>query len=104
MKKLEFMHFEDCPSYEKTLSNLREVLTELEVNLDLELVNVESCEKAKQLGFYGSPTIKVDGADLEGRTGDCSYNCRLYNVDGNLTGVLTKDFIREKLYGLIFQN
>lgn len=104
MKKLEFMYFEDCPSYQQTLENFIGVLTELDINVDLELVNVESSEQAKQLGFYGSPTIKIDGANLESRTGDYSYNCRLYDVDGKLTGVLPKDYLREKLRALRLQD
>lgn len=97
MKKLEFMYFDGCPSSRQTLENLKKALSELEIHATLKLVNVKSQEQAEELAFYGSPTIRIDGADLEGRTGDYSYNCRLYEVDGKLTGTLPKEYIREKL-------
>ena len=97
MKKIEFMYFEGCPSYKQSLKNLKEALIELDINEAVKLINVKSPEQAKELSFYGSPTIKIDGLDLEGRKRDFSYSCRLYNIAGKLIGVPTKDYIREKL-------
>ena len=104
MKKVEFQYFEGCPSYKQALTNLKEVLAELEIEVDFDLINVETPEQAEKLGFYGSPSIKIDGRDFEGRTGDYSYNCRLYDIDGELTGVPTKEYLREGLLNLESQN
>ena len=97
MKKIEFQYFDGCPSHKQALTNLKEVLAELDIEVDFALVNVESPEQAEKLEFYGSPTIKVDGRDLEGRSGEFSYNCRLYDIDGELSGIPTKEYIRERL-------
>ena len=97
MKKIEFQYFEGCPSYKQTLTNLKEVLAELDTEVDLELINIETPEQIEKFGFYGSPTIKIDGRDLEGRSGEFSHNCRLYDINGELIGVPTKEYIKEKL-------
>ena len=41
----------------------------------------------------------MNGVDLEDKNDGFSYNCRLYNVNGNLTGSHPKEFIRKKLLG-----
>ena len=97
MKNIEFLYFEGCPSYKKALINLKEALTDSHREVNLELINVETPGQAEKFGFYGSPSIKVDGRDLEGRCGESSYNCRLYDIDGELTGIPTKEYIKEKL-------
>ncbi len=104
MKKVEFQYFDGCPSYKQALTNLKEVLADSDLEANLELINVETPEQAEKFGFYGSPTIKVDGRDLEGRSGEFSYNCRLYDIDGELTGIPTKEYIRERLFNSNSQN
>ena len=97
MKKVEFLFFEGCPSYKQALTNLKEVLADSDLEVNLELINIETPGQAEKFGFYGSPTIKIDGTDLEGRSEEFSYNCRLYDIDGELTGIPTKEYIKEKL-------
>ncbi len=97
MKNVEFLYFEGCPSYKQALTNLEEVLADSAQEVNLKLINVDTPDQAEKFGFYGSPTIKVDGRDLEVRSGKFSYNCRLYDIDGELTGIPTKEYIKEKL-------
>jgi hypothetical protein len=51
--------------------------------------------------IQGSPTILVNGKDIY--TGEESvgfnYACRIYEFDGEQTGVIPKEFIRAKLNG-----
>lgn len=98
MKKIEFLYFENCPSYIATLENLKTVLEEENIDVDLELVNVDSPEKAFEVGFFGSPSIRIDGVDLEGRNNKPSFSCRIYSIDDIITGIPTKRFIREQLF------
>ena len=101
MNKIEFLYFEGCPSYKPTLDYLKEVIEEEEIDANLELVLVESPEDAQKVGFQGSPSIKVNGVDIEERNDGFSFNCRLYRVNGELTGTPSKEFIREKLLSKI---
>ena len=54
-----------CGHGARTLALVREVLGELAPEARLEVVEVRTDEEARRLGFRGSPTVLVDGADLE---------------------------------------
>ena len=49
MKKIEFLYFEDCPSYKQTLQNLKEALAELNVEADIMMVDVDTPEKGTEV-------------------------------------------------------
>ena len=101
LTKIEFFYFEGCPSYKKTLDYLKEIIDEEKLDSNLKLILVESPEEAQKLGFQGSPSIRVNGTDLEDKNDGYSFNCRLYSVDGELTGTPSKKFIRNKLLAKI---
>ncbi len=96
--KIEFFYFEDCPSYKKALKNLKEVLVEKNGGKELEIIRINSPEEAKKYNFQGSPSINIDGKDWEEKNDIPRMQCRLYKIDGKLSGVPSKEFIREKLF------
>jgi hypothetical protein len=94
---IEFLYFEGCPSYKLALEYLKAIIEEEKIDTNLEMVCVDSPEEAQKVGFQGSPSIKVNGIDLEDKNDSFSFNCRLYNVDGQLTGTPSKEFIKRNL-------
>ena len=97
---IEFQYFEGCPHSEKTLENLRELADEGFIDKDeLRLVEVPDAESAEKLNFQGSPTILCNGRDIYTRTppDSPSFSCRVYQIDGEQTGVLSKGFIKLRL-------
>ena len=58
---------------------------------------------AEGFNFQGSPTILVKGIDIyTGKKPDTfNYSCRVYEFNGNRTGILPKDFIKEKFLKLM---
>ncbi len=54
-----------CGHGGKTLDLVREVLTELAPDARIETVTVATLDDAERLGFRGSPTVLVDGTDIE---------------------------------------
>ena len=54
-------------------------------------------EVAEKLKFQGSPSIRIDGQDIEGKEDSYSYSCRIFMIDGKLTGVPTKEYLPEKI-------
>jgi len=56
---------EGCANALPTVERLREVADELGVPIDLTLVVVATPEEAQALRFLGSPTVQLDGRDLE---------------------------------------
>ena len=95
--KVEFLYFKSCPSHKKALENLKAALRETQTTADLVLINVESPEKAEKVGFQGSPSIRINGKDLEGRNEGANFSCRLYRINGKSTTAPGKEFIMERL-------
>ena len=95
--KIEFYYFENCPSYEISLQNLKDVIKDSAVNAELDIIRIDSVEDAEKFTFQGSPSIKINGKDIEDRNDTYSFNCRLYKIEGKLTGVLTKEYLLLKL-------
>jgi hypothetical protein len=56
-----------CGHGQQTVALVRDVLAELAPDGRVEIVDVRTIEDAERLGFRGSPTVLVEGADIEPR-------------------------------------
>jgi hypothetical protein len=99
IEKIEFLFFQGCPNSEPTYKNLMEALKELNINIPVKSIDVKDLEIAQKVKFMGSPSIYVNGIDIyTDKTPDqISYSCRTFNINGNISGVIPKEFIKEKL-------
>ena len=97
--QVSFLYYEDCPSYDLALERLREVMAEEGIAAEVEVIKVETEERARELRFVGSPTIRVDRQDID-PPGDTHYalTCRAYHLeDGSISPLPPKDTIRRAL-------
>ena len=62
--RIRFLYSEDCPSHVEALDRLHKVLDEEGVDVNVEIVRVDTFEKAESEHFPGSPTITIDGRDI----------------------------------------
>ena len=85
MVTLELLYFDGCPNHQPTVELAREVLLELGIQAEIREVRVETAEDAQTHRFVGSPTLRVDGEDIEpqarART-DFGLSCRIYASGG----------------------
>ena len=99
--KIELYYFDGCPSYERARENLKEALCcEREIAQEIELVPVVSEADAQTKRFLGSPTIRIDGTDIEGPEAEkkgYGFRCRLYVENGRLSGWPSVQKIRQSL-------
>jgi len=56
---------EGCGSVQKTVDLIETTAVELSLAVDLELVTVRDMAQAEALKFFGSPTVLVNGVDVE---------------------------------------
>ncbi len=94
--QVSFLYYEDCPSHDLALERLREVMAEEGIPGEVEVIKVETEEQARQLRFIGSPTIRVDGQDIDPPS-DSRYalTCRAYRLeDDRISPLPSKDMIR----------
>ncbi|MHA7836564.1 MAG: DF family (seleno)protein [bacterium] len=97
--KIEILSFAGCPHREPTLERVREVLAASGVDAELAEVEVRDAAEAARFRFPGSPTVRVDGRDIEGDPGDDggdegALSCRLYGASGTPPRALIEEAIR----------
>ena len=79
--KIELLWFEGCPNHEQLEALVRGVLAEESVESEIERIQVEDEEAGKAVCFPGSPTIRINGRDVEPGwepCEDCAPRCRIY--------------------------
>jgi hypothetical protein len=87
--RIELWYFDGCPSHEAFLPRLRELRAYAGVDAAVEQRRVESDEAAQHERFLGSPTLRVDGVDVDpgaAERADYGLKCRLYPTDEGLRG------------------
>lgn len=62
---VEVLTFEGCPNAKPALTLVEDIATSLGVEIDLRPVDVPDLESAERERFPGSPTIRVQGRDIE---------------------------------------
>jgi hypothetical protein len=76
--RVELLFWDGCPSHPRALADLRAALAAAGLPGDVELVEVRDADDAARLGFPGSPTIRLDGADVVPSDEPPALACRLY--------------------------
>ena len=99
--EIEFFYFESCPHWKEAFRRIEEVLVEEGGIHEVRRIQVETTSEAQKHRFFGSPTIRIDGRDLDPGAWDrmdYGFSCRLYpNADGSIHPVPSKDFLREAI-------
>ena len=94
------MWWEGCPSTDDALSMLREEMEGLGLDVSgIEAREVATDQAAEREGFVGSPTIRVDGADVQPPRGEpVGLTCRVYRLrDGAISSLPDRHDVKEAL-------
>ncbi len=98
MGMVEILYFEGCPHLAETVALAREVVAESGLDAEIREIPVSDEAEALRMKFLGSPTVRVNGADIEPdareRTG-FALSCRLYGGSGVPPKALLVEAIRE---------
>jgi hypothetical protein len=98
--RVEILYFQGCPNHEPTLALVERLATELQIEPEIRLVEVADPEAAVELRFLGSPTVRVDGVDVEpgaAKRRDFALSCRIYRSDGGVDEQPQERWVREAL-------
>jgi hypothetical protein len=98
--RVEVLYFDGCPSHEALMPRLRELLDDARVDATVELKHVRSIEEAQSERFLGSPTLRIDGRDVDpgaARREDYGLKCRLYATRHGLRGEVPDELITAAL-------
>ena len=97
---VEFLWWEGCPSSDAALSELREEMGALGLDPDsVQVREVRSDADARREEFVGSPTIRVDGRDIQPPGDDpIGLTCRIYRLrDGRVAALPDREDVRAGL-------
>jgi hypothetical protein len=100
---VEFFWWEGCPSWDRALRILREEMEAAGIGEEgLRVTEVRTGEDAERHRFPGSPTIRVDGRDIQppGEDESGGLTCRVYRRrDGRSSPLPDREDIRDALRG-----
>ena len=95
---IELLYFAGCPSHEQLLPTVERLAAE--TGAELRVRAVETPEDAEAERFLGSPSVRVDGVDIDPgaheRT-DFGLKCRIYRSEGVQSAVPPEEWISRRL-------
>lgn len=94
-------YFDGCPSYQPALESLKTALRLEQWPDDVEMVRVANASDARRHRFIGSPTIRIDGVDVEGPDAEVrryAFGCRVYTDGTGTAGWPSVEQIRHALH------
>jgi len=90
--KIEVLYVPGCPNYQPAVERIQKVLMSESLRADIEGISVSSEVAARVLRFPGSPTIRVNGTDVEpNHENAIGLACRLY---ADHSGVPSEETLR----------
>jgi hypothetical protein len=97
---VEILAFGGCPNAEPARELAQAAAAAVGVEAEIRVVDVPDVAAAERERFLGSPTIRVDGRDVEpgaeART-DHVFSCRVYRTDAGLAGLPDAAWLRAAL-------
>jgi hypothetical protein len=94
--RVELLAVEDCAHLEQAQRDLESVLRKGIIEVPIQLIYVTSQDDADFLGFQGSPTVRINGEDVDPQPDlPVSLSCRMYrSAGGGLVGSPPVELIR----------
>jgi hypothetical protein len=100
---IEVLYVEACPNYREALGLVERVRAQLDIDAELCTTLIHDQEAAEQARFPGSPTVRVNGHDVEPGSelpGEYSLACRLNRLKHRFAGQPEERWVREALLRL----
>ncbi len=101
---IEVFWFEDCPNHHAARELLEDVLADHSVEAEISLVEVPDLSTGERVKFAGSPTIRINGVDIDPSyedTGDYTPRCRVYLTSDGFKGVPERAWIEDAVVAAI---
>jgi hypothetical protein len=87
--RVEVLFLPGCPKYQAAARSVHEALVRSGASEEIELTRIATAEDAERRRFLGSPTVRVDGRDVDPGAGDrddFGLKCRLYRSAAGTAG------------------
>ncbi len=97
---IEVLYVRECPHYQETLELVERVRAELGIDAELRATLIVDRAAAEQSRFAGSPTVRVDGRDVEPGSEPATeylFTCRLYRREHRFASQPEERWVRQAL-------
>jgi hypothetical protein len=97
---VEVLTYPGCPHRDGAIALAARVHDQLGSAAEVRVIDIADQQAAEQTRFLGSPTIRVDGQDIEPgaeHQEEYVHACRLYRVGHSLRGLPDEDWLRQAL-------
>jgi len=106
MKKenvVEVLYTDQCPFWREALRLVEEVANGLKADVTIRKVKVSNDKEAKKLKFPGSPTVRINGVDIDPAMKETEgyIGCRIYMHEGRSFEYPPKQMIKSALQRMI---
>jgi hypothetical protein len=103
--QIQFLWWEDCPSHPNAWARLQQVLAEYQITSPVEQVEVRTDDEAEHWRFPGSPTILINGCDIDpSPAAHYRLTCRLYyDENGRPSPLPSLEMIRRAVAQALIQ-
>lgn len=98
--KVEILYFDGCPNHAAATDRIREVLRQEGISAEVSEVKVADERTARAIEFLGSPSIRINGRDIEAAARSSKafgMTCRTYLEEGKRVGLPSRESIRVAL-------
>ncbi len=72
--QIQILFSEGCVHTPSTIDLVKSVASELSAEIDLQMVQVTDAEQAEALDYPGSPTVRIDGQDIDPTARDAKFS------------------------------
>ena len=79
--QIDILYFEGCPHHIPTVERVKQIVAEMGLTIPVTEVQITTPEEAQQRRFLGSPTVLVDGVDIDPdarQRASYGLSCRVY--------------------------
>lgn len=95
--RLEVLTFEGCPNVEAVHELVRQAVLLEAADAVIDFVEIDSLEAAQRMRFLGSPSVRIDGEDIEPSANHRTaygFMCRMYGYGAEISGIPSIEMIR----------
>jgi hypothetical protein len=97
---IELLYWDGCPSHPEARALLDQVLAARGIEAEIRITHVATDAEARRRRFPGSPTIRIDGRDVDpdGAEAPPSLTCRVYYLpDGRPSPIPSREELEAAL-------
>ena len=78
---IDILYFEGCPNHMPTVARVKQIAADMGLAVPVREVQITTPEEAEQWRFLGSPTVLVNGVDIDPKArvqASFGLSCRVY--------------------------